>query len=200
MDDEITASRRKKRLTALVEERMFQNLSDGPTAGLRLQELCQRLNVSYRDARYICERNWLPAGVAREPGRGNHRHLSPRQAIWLGIVLKLKACGVRTEKAAGIAAFAERVKGLTRNACWDWPFSPFDGAFDTSHQWLLEVGEMRFFRFVTDANPSHVGLHYTPWVDMDSRQLAADVSPIVRLQVDLSALARMLRDLPREAR
>jgi hypothetical protein len=174
---------------------MTQQL-ENPTTRFRLQELCQRLNVSYRDARYLCEKNWLPAGVAREPGRGNHRQLNPRQAVWLGIVLKLKACGVRTEMAARIAAFAERIKGMTRNVGWDWQFSPFDGAFSTAHQWFIEVGDMRFIRFATDANPSRACLDYTPWVDMDSRKLAADAAPIIRIQVDLSALARLLCDLP----
>ena len=46
----------------------------------RLQDLCERLGLSYRDARYICEKGWLPAGVDREPGLGNHRWLTPAQA------------------------------------------------------------------------------------------------------------------------
>jgi hypothetical protein len=133
---------------------MTRPVIDKPAIRFRLQELCQRLNVSYRDARYICEKEWLPADVARDPGRGNHRKLSPRQAVWLGLVLKMKACGVRTERAARIAAFAERIKDLTRNLVWDWTFSPFQGAFDTKHLWIIEVGDMRFIRFLTDANPS----------------------------------------------
>lgn len=168
---------------------------DNETRRFQLQELCQRLNVAYRDGRYVCEKNWLPVGVASEPGRGNHRQLNPRQAVWLGIVLKLKACGVRTEMAARIAGFAERIKGMTKNLVWDWSFSPFDGAFRTEYQWYIEVGDMRFIRFVTDAQPSQEGvLCPTAWVDMDSRHLALDAAPIVCLRVDLSALARLLQD------
>jgi len=73
-----------------------------PTIHFRLHELCERLEVSHRDARCICERGWLPASVDPEPGRGNHRRLTPAQAVGLGIVLKLKVCGVQTPKAARI--------------------------------------------------------------------------------------------------
>src|SRR4051794_24972461 len=92
---------------------------------IQLRDLCRRLGVAYRDARYVCERDWLPQGVAREPGRGNHRELTAAQAMWLGVVLKLKAAGVKTPLAAQVAGFAERVRGLTRNLGWDWRFSPF---------------------------------------------------------------------------
>jgi hypothetical protein len=174
---------------------MTRPIIDKPSIQFGLQELCQRLNVSYRDARYICEKEWLPDDVAREPGRGNHRKLSPRQAVWLGLVLKMKACGVRTENAARIAAFAERIKGLTRNLVWNWQFSPFEGAFDTEHLWMIEVGDMRFIRFLTDANPSRQGkLEATPWVDMHSYQLAADAAPIIYMRADLSALAQRLQN------
>ena len=89
--------------------------SDHPTAGFQLQELCERLGVSYREARYVCEKGWLPPGVEAQPGRGHHRRLTARQAVWLGVVLKLKACGVQTPAAARVAAFAEGVKGIARN-------------------------------------------------------------------------------------
>jgi hypothetical protein len=170
-------------------------LPSEPAPQLGLQELCARLGVSYRDARYVCEKGWLPSGVDPEPGRGNHRRLTPAQAVWLGIVLKLKACGVRTGKAARIAAFADGVKGPARTLGWDWPFSPFDGAFQTEHRWLIEVGDMRFVRFLTDANPSREGLDPLPWVELDSRRPAPQAAPIVSLQIDLSALARLLQGL-----
>ena len=162
----------------------------------RLQELCERLGVMYRDARYICEKGWLPVGVDPEPGRGNHRWLTPAQAVWLGIVLKLKACGVRTKRAAQIAGFAEHVKGFTRHRVWDWHFLPFDGAFAREQQWLLEVGDMQLVRFVTDGNPSKQGLDEMQWVDMDSRRTVPDAQPIIRLRVDIAALARLLQAMP----
>jgi hypothetical protein len=163
----------------------------------QLQDVCRLLDVGYRDARYLCEKNWLPRGVAREPGRGNHRQLTAAQAVRLGIILKLKACGMHAPMAAKIADFAERIRGLTRNLVWDWQFSPFDGALDTEHRWYIEVGDMRFVRFVTDANPSKVGLHEMDWVDIATRKDAKDATPIVCVRVDISALARLLNSRPR---
>lgn len=166
-------------------------------ACFRIQDLCNRLNVSYRDARYICEKAWLPEGVEREPGRGNHRRLTPAQAVWLGIVLKLKAAGVKTGMAAKITAFASRIQEYSCNAGWDWRFAPLNGDFSTDHRWYVEVGDMRFVRFVTDAYPSKQGLFETPWVEMDSHQAAKEAQPIVCTRVDISALARLLQELPR---
>jgi hypothetical protein len=168
---------------------------DQHTPRFRLQDVCQCLGVSYRDARYLCEQNWLPEGVDREPGRGNHRQLTAAQAVWLGIVLKLKASGVNARMAAQVAAFAEGIRGLTCNLVWDWRFSPFDGAFDTDHRWFVEVGDMKFIRFVTDAYPSCSGLHETEWVEMDGRRPAKDAVPFVCIRVNISALARLLQDL-----
>jgi hypothetical protein len=162
----------------------------------QLQDLCRRLEVSPRDARYLCERSWLPEGVDREPGRGNHRQLSARQAVWLGVVLKLKGAGIKTPLAARIGAFVENIRSVTRNLGWDWTFAPFDGAFDTDHQWYMEVADTRFIRFVTDANPSKAGLGELPWIDMETRQHAPDRLPIVCIRVDVSALARLLRGCP----
>jgi len=162
---------------------------------IRLQDLCARLEVPYRDARYFCEKSWLPEGVERDPGRGNHRQLTPAQAMWLGIVLKLKGSGVKPDKAAKIMTFAARIREFTRNSGWDWRFSPFDGKFETEHQWYIDVGDMKYVRIVTDACPSKQGLDATPWVDMDSRELAKNAKPIVQVRVDISALARLLQAL-----
>jgi hypothetical protein len=160
----------------------------------QMQELCQRLAVPYRDARYICERNWLPLGVERDPGRGNHRQLTAAQAMWLAVVLRLKVAGVKTPMAVRIAAFAERIRGMTRNLGWDWEFSPFDGALRTTKRWILEAGDMRYVRFLTDANPSKQGLDEMTWVDMKSRKPVPQAAPVVCTRVDLSALARLLQD------
>jgi hypothetical protein len=115
--------------------------------------------------------------------------------MWLGIVLKMKACGVRSELAAQIAAFAERVRGLTRHLNWEGSFSPFEDAFDAKFQWFIEIGDMQLVRFVTDACPSKVGLYATAWTSMKTRRLVEDASPIVSLRLDLSALARKLQAL-----
>jgi hypothetical protein len=101
---------------------------------------------------------------------------------------------VRTQKAAEIAGFAERIKGMSRNLGWDPPFSPFDGAFQTLHRWLLEVGDMKWVRIVTDANPSKHGLDPTDWVAMKTRSVEKSATPVIVVQIDLSALARLLQD------
>src|SRR5262249_37301211 len=142
-------TRPRPRGTQVKEARSMGDRQDPRAEPFQLRELCTRLGVSYRDARYVCEKGWLPAGVAPQPGRGNHRQLTPAQAVWLGIVLRLKACGLTTRAAARVAARAERVRGMTRNLGWDWPFAPFDGALETDRRWYLEVGDVRLVRFVT---------------------------------------------------
>jgi hypothetical protein len=164
----------------------------------QMQDLCRRLGVPVRDARYVCEKNWLPPGVPQDPGRGNHRLLTPRQAMWLGIVLKFKAAGIKTPLAVRVAAFAESIRGMSKNLVWDWKFSPFDGALDTDHRWNVEVGDQRYIRFVTDANPTEPGLHEMTWVEMGTGQEATGVRPIVCVCLDLSALARLLEGAPRD--
>ena len=58
---------------------------------MKVGELCERLDVSYRDARYVLEEGILPKGVDENPGKGDHRDLTNDQAFWLAIVLLLKA-------------------------------------------------------------------------------------------------------------
>jgi hypothetical protein len=153
------------------------------------------LDLPYRDARYLLEKFWLPRGAARTPGRGNHRRLNAGQAVRLGLVLKLKVCGLKSPHAARIAAAAERIKGLTKNRVWDWQFSPFDGALNTEHRWYLEVGDGKYVRWVTDAHPDVVGLYEFPWSNMRQRQPSPSAAPVVCVRVDISALARLLQGL-----
>src|SRR4051794_14022351 len=95
---------------------------------LLLGELCRRIDANYRDARYLLEQGLLPEGVDPEPGHGHHRRLTPAQAYWLAIVLKLKGSGVRAPLAARIADYArEAVRTVGRGLNWDPGFAPFDG-------------------------------------------------------------------------
>jgi hypothetical protein len=57
----------------------------------------------------------------------------------------------------------------------------------------IEVGDVRFIRLLTDAGAGEAGLGAAPWVERDSRRIAAGAAPVVCLQIDLSALARPLR-------
>ena len=160
-----------------------------------LGELCRRLDVSYRDARYVLEQGLLPAGVDAEPDRGNHRRLTPGQAFWLGIVLKLKESGIKAPLAAKIAEFARRgVKGVSMNIAWDYRFSPFDGHLETEFQWYIDVGDLVHVRVVTDSRPGNRGLYEFPWCCMDRSATPDGFRPTITIRVDISLIARRLRD------
>lgn len=165
-----------------------------PSSRMRLQELCRLLDVPYRDARYVCEKGWLPHGVSREPGRGNHRYLTPRQAIWLGVVLKLKYSGLKTHLAVRIAKFAELFK-TERSFARGWWISSLDGVYGTRRRCMIEVGDRRFVRFLKATNPRASGDSWTRWRDMENGQITAKVMPLVCTNVNVSALARRLRHL-----
>jgi hypothetical protein len=163
-------------------------------APMLLGELCRRLDVPYRAARYILEEGLLPEGVDPDPDRGNHRRLSPAQAFWLGIVLKLKLSAIKTPLAAQIADFAKRVvRGVSRNENWDPRFSPFDGDLETEYRWLIDVGDLRYIRLVTDACPSKEGLFEFPWSHVGRVATAKDADPTVLIRVDIGRIARLLR-------
>src|SRR6185436_545202 len=109
------------------------------SAPIQLGELCRRLDVPYRHARYVLEEGILPEGVAPDPERGHHRQLAPAQAFWLAIVLKLKQSAVQAPLAARIADFAKQaVRGVTRNLNWEPTFAPFDGALETEGRWYVD--------------------------------------------------------------
>ena len=65
----------------------------------------------------------------------------------------------------------------TTNTFWKWP---------TGNTWHI----------LTDANPSKQGLDPLPWSPLDNRgnkglkQSAKDVSPLIVLRIDLTALAQ----------
>ena len=159
------------------------------STGMKLQELCDRIGVPYRDARYALDRGILPKGIEADPGRGRHRLFDASQAFHLAMVLKLKAAGVHTPMAGEMAQWATRIKGIAVNAGWDHQFSPFDGRLATENKWVLEVGDGRYVRFGTDANPSHQGMDFSGWTDMSTKK-AADCAPVVTIRVDVSELAK----------
>jgi hypothetical protein len=165
-----------------------------PSATMLLGELCRRLDIPYRDARYVLEQGLLPAGVDPEPDRGNHRRLTHAQAFWLGIVLKLKQSGIKTPLAAKIADFAGRaVKGVSMNAAWDSGFSPFDGRLETKFRWFIDVGDLAYARVVTDSKPAHLGLYEFPWSYVDRGATADGFEPTITIRVDIGRIARLLR-------
>lgn len=160
---------------------------------MQLGELCTRLDVPYRHARYILERGILPEGVERNPDRGNHRQLNSGQAFWLGIVLKLKESGVRAPLAGQIADYAEEsVRTITQGLNWEPSFQPFEGWLETAKQWFVDVGDLRYIRIVTDANPSQRDPYDFKWSVIGTRKVAP-VTPVVILRLDLARMALLLR-------
>jgi hypothetical protein len=164
---------------------------------LQLGELCRRLAVPYRHARYVLEEDILPQGVDPDPDRGHHRQLTAGQAFWLGMVLRLKAAAVKTPLAAQMADFAkEAVKTACRRLNWEYTFSPFDGELETDHRWFVEVGDLKYIRLVTDAKPSDPGLYAFDWFPLGKRHSVQGVVPVVIVRIDVGELARLLRSEP----
>src|SRR4051812_7541976 len=165
-----------------------------PTPPIPLGELSRRLDPPYRHARYVLEEGLLPEGVQPDPERGHHRQLTPAQAFWLGIVLKLKQSAVKAPLAAQIADFAkEAVRAVTQNLNWERTFSPFDGELETKHRWFVDLGDLTFIRLVTDAHPGRDGLHELPWRHVARRAAAPAAEPAVLIRVDIARIARLLR-------
>ena len=162
---------------------------------LKLSEFCDRIQVDEREVRYALARGIIPKGIRKAPGRGRHRQFDARQSFWMSLVLRLKAAGIKTPLAGEIAKWSERVKGYAVNLGWDWKFSPFDGQLRTEKKWVLEVGDAKYVRILTDACPTRTtteSLEATDWVRMTTKKIEASANPIVVVQVNLSELARLL--------
>lgn len=158
---------------------------------IKLHEFCRRMQIPSRDARYVLERGHVPAGVEKKPATGNHRQFGPAQAMWLAIVLKLKTAGMQTGLAATVANYAaDLIRGTTQNLNWDGQFHPAQGRFHTEHEYFLEVGDRKYIRMITSANPSDQG---TPWQLIGkSLRPAKDAEPYVVVRIDLALIAKKL--------
>lgn len=161
---------------------------------MQVGELCARLDISYRHGRYVLEQGIMPKGVDEAPTRGHHRQLSPGQAFWLGIVLKLKDSGVQAPLAGQIADYArEALQTITQSLGWEPTFEPFGGHFDTRQRWFVDVGDLRYIRLVTDANPSRRGrLDEFAWFPLGNGR-TVDARPVVIMRLDIVRLAQLLR-------
>jgi hypothetical protein len=161
---------------------------------LGLGDLCGRMGIPYRHARYVLERGVVPPGADLNPGKGEHRDFTGGQAFWLAVVLLAKSNGVRVPAAKQIAEFAEHVvQGAANSLNWDHGFAPFRGKFETKAKWFIEIGDMKYIRIVTTAYPSKPDETYElPWHLVGKRAEAGPVKPIVFLKIDLSELARRL--------
>jgi hypothetical protein len=163
---------------------------------MKVGELCERLHVPYRHARYVLEQGILPPGVEEKPGRGEHRDLTLAQAFWLGIVLMLKQNGIQAPLAGKIAEFArESVRGIAGNLSWDPGFNPFLGKFGTEYMWFVDIGDLRHVRMATTADPSYGGkLREFPWWVIGKHRTEKTAAPVVIIRLDISRLALLLRE------
>ncbi|HEY2787272.1 MAG TPA: MerR family transcriptional regulator [Fimbriiglobus sp.] len=162
---------------------------------MQVGRLADRLDVPYRDIRYLLEQGILPKGIAEKPGRGEHRDFTPAQAFWIGLVLKLKQCGIRAPAAKEIANFAKRsVFKAAKESEWDSGFNPFAGELVTDKKWYLDIGDMLFTRFATNANPDVEGIFENFWciVTDGRKEKAPGASPVVIIRIDLTQLASLL--------
>ncbi len=163
-----------------------------PPDGSKLQEICRCIGADYDNARYLLAKGLLPKGVEAQPGKGNHRVFDSSQSFQLAIILKLRAAGVTVEFAKEVAQWVKFVQGKSVNESWEWTFAPFAGKLQTNEAWYLEVGDARFIRVVTSANPSKAGLDFPAWTDMRKRKEVQDAHPAIILRVDVSRIAQLL--------
>ena len=161
----------------------------GEVKTIQLRQFCELFNVEHREVRYILEQGYIPKGVMKSPSTGNRREFQPDHALWLGIVLKLKQVGLRTPLAAMVAERA--VEGMTMVAQlygWDYGLFPFKGRLHTDHNYFMDIGDLTYMRFVTDARPTRRdtrraaswarGREYFDWQPVDgSRYPVKDFKP-----------------------
>lgn len=164
---------------------------DPASRTIKLQDICQSLEVRDRYARYVLERGFIPDGVAESPGSGEHRDFSPHQAFWLGLVLKLKQSGLKTPLAVQIANYADgAVRTVAQNLGWDYLFFPRGGRFETEHQYFIEVGDFQYIRLVTDACPSQQDFYMFDWHRIAEPGVPVKgVRPCVMLRLDMAQIA-----------
>ncbi|REJ97680.1 MAG: hypothetical protein DWQ35_01390 [Planctomycetota bacterium] len=162
---------------------------------MQVAELTRRLGVPYRHVRYVLEQGILPKGVAESPGRGEHRDLTPAQAFWLAIVLVLKENGVKTPMAGKLADHAARaIPGIAANASWEWHYNPFQGRIDTEFEWYLDIGDSKYVRIATTANPSVDGVFEFEWSKIGRFGTVREVDPLVVIRLDIARLGRLLKE------
>lgn len=161
---------------------------------IQLRDICEALDVSDRDARYVLERGHVPKGVYVKPASGNHRQFSRGQAIWLGIILKLKANDISTPIGVKIADYALRcIQTVTQSLGWESTFLPSHGRLDTENSYKVEIADLTFIRFGTDAGPSTDGYEWFDWHLIEKPGVAVgNIIPYVLLSVDLAHISRQL--------
>jgi hypothetical protein len=159
---------------------------------VQLGDICRYFGFRERDASYVLEQGFVPAGVDRKPVSGNHRQFGPGQAFWLVMVLKLKAVGIKPSVAAKIADhIAELWRPATQNTNWQDAFEPSVKSEDQS-RYSVEVGDLTLIRFVREATPGG-DREFVPWMTLGHGRFAVqDAEPFAIIQLDLSQITRHL--------
>ena len=158
-------------------------------------ELCKRIGAQTRDLRYILEQGYVPEGVEEAPDRGNHRDLNPRQALWLAVVLKLKASGLSTPHAVKLANQMKGWIDLSANDLslgpYHNPFAPIVSGKATTY---IDVGDSLHLRLYYDP---HEGVPPVtqPWTQgQNINNFQPDPFTIIR--VNISRLLELLFHTP----
>jgi len=160
---------------------------------LRVGDLCRRLHVPYRHVRYVLEENLLPLGVDSDPARGHHRELTPAQAFWLGIVLRLKASGVAAPRAAHIAAVTQSLFIKLDTTRHDPNFAPFAGRLQAKLNWFMEIGDLQWFRILAERDKPLERVVPGEWVSWSGEvPKGQGPPPVVSVRVNLTRLAQLL--------
>lgn len=167
---------------------------DATTRMLKLHDICRALDVRDRYARYVLERGFIPEGVPISPGSGEHRDFDPHQAFWLGMVLKLKESGLKTPLAVQVANYADgAVCTAAQNLGWDYLFFPKGGRFETEHEYIVELGDVKYIRLRTNASPSQEGDYAFDWHHVSKPGVPVrNVRPCVVLRLDVAQIAARL--------
>ena len=164
------------------------------TGTIELAEFCLLLDVPSREVRYVLDQGFVPKGTEKSPSTGNRRKFGPGEAIWLGIVVKLKQTGIKVPLAAELADYAmQSVRTITRNLNWDWGFQPELGKFDTENSYVFEIADRKYVRISPTANPSTKEIYSFDWHHAKKPgAVARNVRPIVIVAVDLGEIAATL--------
>jgi DNA-binding transcriptional MerR regulator len=158
----------------------------------KLQEICSHVHIDYDGARYALARGILPPGIDPDPGRGRHRVFSQEQSLYLATALKLKEAGLTLPRIQEIVPWTRKIQEWSCNGGFEPNFAPLTGGLQTQHQWFLDIGDGRYVRLRTDANPSKRGIEATPWTNTTSRQGAPDAKPLVIISLDIGEISRLL--------
>lgn len=150
---------------------------------MQIGELAERLDVPYREVRYVLEQGFVPPKAEKQPGKGSHRQLDSEQVIWLAILLSLKKNGLAVPAAAKIAKLA-MAKPVKTN--------PGDVLLHGADYDFIDVANQRFVRFsVDDAQAQDHTAQQGMWFDSKSKK-EVRFDPLVYFRLDVQAIAQLM--------